>query len=100
LHPQNGRQGEKEEEVPKKLQVLVLYNWCFRTSKNKRSIEHLQMPPALTPVTHGKELPVKKISESLTLGDDDETGLDNTEKEVDGTGHDKKYVQPDSANPI
>jgi len=46
------------------------------------------MPPALTPVTHGKELPVNKISGSLTLGDDDETGLDNAEKDVDGTGHD------------
>jgi hypothetical protein len=36
----------------------------------------------------------------LTLGDDDETGLDNTEKEMDDTGHDTKYVQPDSVNPI
>jgi hypothetical protein len=58
------------------------------------------MPPPLTPVTHSKELPVNMISESLTLGDDDETSLDNTEKEVDGTGHDTKYVQPYSANPI
>jgi len=55
----------------------------------------------MTLVTQSKELPVNKISESLTLGDDDdETGLDNTEKGADGTGHDTKHVQPDSANPI
>lgn len=58
------------------------------------------MPPALTPVTHSKGLPVNTISKSLILGIDDETSLDNTGKEVDGTSHDTKYVQPDSANPI
>jgi hypothetical protein len=56
--------------------------------------------PALTPVPHSKELSVNKISESLTLGDDDKTGLDNREQEVDGTGHGTKYIKPDSANPI
>jgi hypothetical protein len=59
------------------------------------------MPSAMTPVPQSVELPVNKTSESLTLGDDDdETGMDNTEKEVDGTGHNTKYTQPDSANPI
>jgi len=58
------------------------------------------MPSAVTPVQHSQELPVNKISESLTLGDDDEMGLDNREQVVDDTVHDTKYVQPDSANPI
>jgi len=58
------------------------------------------MPSAVTLVPHSKELPVNKISESLTIGDDDEMGLDNREEEVDDTVHDKKYIKPDSANPI
>ena len=98
--PMGGGKGQRRRRWRRYNCSFCIAEVSRQTSKNQRTIKHLKMPSAVTSVPHSKELPVNKIPESLTIGDDDEMGLDNREQEVDDTVHDKKYIKPDSANPI